>query len=169
MAAVAAASIMPEAVSLIKSEPGGLTGLLDSTFMKAFYILFTILFIIGIIVIVAGKYIPGVILTLLSGGIMLGVYFIRTRSAANMAKAQRGSMYGGAESIKSKSIRKLHSILQLPHISDSSEEALKNNILSNSGTVNEYYNMLEPSAKPRVDMLVNVIGDDKIKSLFTNN
>ena len=159
MAAVAA----PAVLSTLSAEPGGITGVFDSVMMKPFYIIFTILLIIGIIVILSGKYLQGIILTLFSGGVLFLTYWLRVKNAP-----RKGGFYGGRED-EIDDLIKLNNILNLPDVDNPDTSSLTGNVLRNKNKAISNFNLLEQSTKNNITSILNDIGNDNLTNIFNKS
>lgn len=75
MAAVAAGNV----ANILNEQPGGLQGVIDSTAVKPIYFILFVLFIVGLILFVSGKYFAGATLFIVAGGAMFAMFYLRSK------------------------------------------------------------------------------------------
>ncbi len=156
MAGLAAASAVPEVMKTLSDEPGGISGTFNNIMVKPVYMIFFVLLLIGIIVITAGKYKEGFILTIFSSLILGGMFYFRTVYAE-----PRRRMKGGAES-KMDLMLRLKNSLFLSACDDCSEQRLLKSLQKDKDKIRISYNELEDSQKTEIYNLINSIGDQTL-------
>lgn len=171
----AAAMAIPAITDALSKEQGGITGVFDSVMMKPFYIIFTVLLIISIIVIMAGKYLPGFILLIFSGGVLFATFYLRSYKIGK--SPLYGKWDGGDEMLpKETCIRELYSILmvQPPDISDNTNYEKKTKVLlqtlyDNEEMIKKNYNLLTEEKRYKVNDTIEQLNDEKLKKILMFN